>query len=168
MLVCCDAKVTTTDNCGDGFLDPGEACDGALPGGQSCSSLGYYGGNLCCLAATCDYNLTSCESYGFCGDGTVQSAYDEECDHENLNSETCATSGYFTGDLSCAPSCEIIETGCLDILSISAGYYHTCALRTDRTIRCWGFNNFGRLGIGTDTPSLVPTPVSGINTAEMV
>src|SRR6185503_13942220 len=32
--------------------------------------------------------------------------------------------------------------------SISAGYSHTCALLDNDTIKCWGRNDFGQLGLG--------------------
>ena len=49
--------------------------------------------------------------------------------------------------------------------AISAGDGHTCALRTDATLRCWGFGGNGRLGygnldsIGDDEPAGAPGPV---------
>lgn len=49
--------------------------------------------------------------------------------------------------------------------SVAAGYYHTCATRTDGTLWCWGNNGFGELGIGTrtsqDRPRQVTTPATG-------
>jgi len=32
----CKTKVTTSDNCGDAIVDPGEACDGEELAGQTC------------------------------------------------------------------------------------------------------------------------------------
>jgi len=45
--------------------------------------------------------------------------------------------------------------------SVSAGYSRTCALATDNTAYCWGLNDFGQVGDGSDTDRSVPTPVSG-------
>jgi len=48
-------------------------------------------------------------------------------------------------------------------LSISGGYYHTCALISGGSVRCWGDNDFGQLGSGSFAGSLVPVPVQGIS-----
>jgi alpha-tubulin suppressor-like RCC1 family protein len=35
------------------------------------------------------------------------------------------------------------------VAQIDAGGYHTCALLTDGTARCWGYNSLGQLGVNT-------------------
>ncbi|MCL2173995.1 IPT/TIG domain-containing protein, partial [Candidatus Saccharibacteria bacterium] len=49
---------------------------------------------------------------------------------------------------------------------ISAGGYHTCAIASDDQLYCWGNNNYGQLGDGTNnnssTPIAVAGPLSGI------
>lgn len=47
------------------------------------------------------------------------------------------------------------------VASISAGRSHTCAVLTNGTVRCWGFNS-GALGNNSIVPSNVPVAVSGI------
>ncbi|WP_203335464.1 RCC1 domain-containing protein [Nocardioides limicola] len=42
--------------------------------------------------------------------------------------------------------------------SIAAGDSHTCALLTDGTVRCWGYNYFGQLGSTTNTGTTNPNP----------
>ncbi len=46
-------------------------------------------------------------------------------------------------------------------VAISAGQIHTCAILDDRSVRCWGFGNNGRLGYGnTTTIGDLQTPAS--------
>ena len=49
-----------------------------------------------------------------------------------------------------------------DLRTISAGYYHTCALGGNGRAFCWGFNSFGQLGDGTTTRRLTPVPVPAL------
>jgi alpha-tubulin suppressor-like RCC1 family protein len=42
---------------------------------------------------------------------------------------------------------------------VSAGWGHTCGVRTDRSLWCWGWNADGQLGLGDTTDRLVPTRV---------
>lgn len=64
-------------------------------------------------------------------------------------------------------------TGISNAIQISSGsgpgyQEHRCALLDDGTIQCWGWNNFGQLGNGTNTNSAIPVTVSGINTATQI
>src|SRR5438094_1550556 len=64
----------------------------------------------------------------------------------------------------------------LSATAVTAGGFHTCALPGDGTVRCWGQNDLGQLGNGTNDPvpnrpsTFNPTPVtvSGITTAVAV
>jgi alpha-tubulin suppressor-like RCC1 family protein len=47
------------------------------------------------------------------------------------------------------------------VVAISAGYYHTCALLKDTTVRCWGFNRGAELGDGTGMDRSTPVAVVG-------
>lgn len=51
---------------------------------------------------------------------------------------------------------------------LSAGETHTCAVLSDGIIKCWGNNDSGQLGNGTNTDSNVSVVVSGINNAVSV
>ena len=45
--------------------------------------------------------------------------------------------------------------------TFSTGGLHSCGIRSDGTIRCWGSNSYGNLGDGTTTDRLVQTPIGG-------
>jgi hypothetical protein len=47
-----------------------------------------------------------------------------------------------------------------DIVALSGGSAHACALRADRTVWCWGYNAHGQLGDGT----VLPQPPGGAGT----
>jgi alpha-tubulin suppressor-like RCC1 family protein len=46
-----------------------------------------------------------------------------------------------------------------DWAAVSAGYYHTLALKMDGSLWAWGNNGFGRLGDGTDTNKNTPIQI---------
>ena len=50
-----------------------------------------------------------------------------------------------------------------DVIQISAGFHHTCALLSNGQVACWGDNSVGQLGTGDTNNRLVPTLVKGIN-----
>jgi len=58
-----------------------------------------------------------------------------------------------------------VETGHLPGVTLSGaalGQWHTCALGSDGRSYCWGYNQYGQLGVGYASTSIpVPTPVAG-------
>lgn len=48
------------------------------------------------------------------------------------------------------------------VIQITAGSSHTCALTTDGKVYCWGYNRSGRLGDGTTTDRSLPAPVNAL------
>ncbi len=58
-----------------------------------------------------------------------------------------------------------LVAGIDDAVQVSAGGMHTCALRSSGDAMCWGVND-GQIGDGTTRVRPVPTPVSGLPTAE--
>ncbi|GAB2856525.1 hypothetical protein GCM10027176_68680 [Actinoallomurus bryophytorum] len=50
-----------------------------------------------------------------------------------------------------------------DVARVSAGGYHSLALRTDGTVRAWGYNHYGQVGDGTTTDRTSPVTVPGLS-----
>jgi alpha-tubulin suppressor-like RCC1 family protein len=46
---------------------------------------------------------------------------------------------------------------------VAAGTTHTCAMRPDRTVACWGDNRYGQLGDGTEWCHWMPRTVEGLS-----
>lgn len=63
-----DAAEEPPVTCGNGTLDPGEACEGSDFGGKTCASIGLGSGQLLCNAY-CSIVATNCVPLEQCGDG---------------------------------------------------------------------------------------------------
>ncbi len=49
---------------------------------------------------------------------------------------------------SAAPGVPVSATPGATVLSLAAGYGHTCAILSNGTLQCWGANMYGQLGLG--------------------
>jgi len=115
-----------TNNRGDG---PGEM-GSSLPeiflnqsGAITQLALGAY--HTCVLDAVGDVRCWGYNGYGQLGYGNTNNLGDNP--------------GEVSGGLNAA----VIETK-----KIAAGFYHTCALKYDGSVWCWGYNGYGQLGAG--------------------
>ena len=81
------------------------------------------------------------------------------------NISTSYTLGDGTTSVSPTP---ITPTGFdADVVSVTAGYAHGCALFNDGTAKCWGYNTYGQLGNGTKTTSKTPVLVDLTGISEL-
>ena len=62
-------------------------------------------------------------------------------------------------------STPVLVSGIATVTSLALGDFHSCAVLTDGSAKCWGKNTDGQLGDGTTTSSSTPVSVSGISTA---
>ena len=60
----------------------------------------------------------------------------------------------------------VILSGQNDPIMIDAGFSSTCALFDDGSIQCWGGNNYGQLGIGSNIDSASPQSVTSMSNFE--
>ncbi len=107
-LPSCGSESKSSDSCGDGIIDVGEACDGAALGGQLCTTRGFYSGDLSC-SDECTFDESQCRD--FCGDGVIQPD-NESCDGAALGENTCESLGYHGGTLVCSDSCTFDLSAC--------------------------------------------------------
>jgi hypothetical protein len=106
----CDAagQCVATD-CGNGWIDGPEACDGKDLGGKTCASQGFTGGSLSCKA-NCTLDTAACTGGAQCGNGAIDGA--EACDGADLGGKTCESLGFTGGALSCKTGCTLDKSGC--------------------------------------------------------
>jgi len=66
-------------------------------------------------------------------------------------------------------SIPVLISGITTATSIATNFQDSCAMLTDGTVECWGFNLYGQLGDGTTTSSFSTTvTVLGITTAKSI
>ena len=120
------------------------------------------------------FALTPVDVIGLTGATTLDTGYGQACvlladgtmrcwgenREGQLGNGTTATPG---------TSRPVVVVGITGATAIATGAYHTCALLSDGTVKCWGRNGQGQLGDGTltasSTPSQVETgfgPLSGV------
>lgn len=171
--------------CGDGTLENSEECDGNDFGGQTCETAsGKPGGELAC-SAQCMLDTSGCHE---CGDLVMEGP--EECDGSVPVGETCEGHGFSGGTVKCSIECTLDTSGCYQCgdgacetskgearsncpqdcawVRISLGLDHTCAIKVDNSTFCWGSNNDGQLGNGTQNNRSTPVRVSGLSEASSI
>lgn len=122
-------NVCQLNECGDGYLGPGEDCDGEDPGAD-CSSHGFAGGQLSCTIE-CAHDLSGCLGCGKDGCAYGPCVTDKSCP----DNESCFNYDEMTGQGFCTAPCESDQdcssaegspAGCVDL-----GGGLTCAVPCD-------------------------------------
>lgn len=67
-----------------------------------------------------------------------------------------------------SPTAAVDVVGLGAATAVAAGMDHSCAVRADGTVACWGRNNLGQLGDGTYLDRTTPTTVPGLAGATAV
>jgi len=63
-----------------------------------------------------------------------------------------------TAETTCTPT-PVQVSGITNAVTVAAGYYTTCAVLTDGSVQCWGYNLEGQLGNGSTSDSILPVTV---------
>lgn len=133
----CESRLDTTAHCG--------TCE------RTCS-LPPNASTTACSAGRCTLN---------CSEGFLDCNSDvgDGCEADARTSRAhCGACGN-----ACASPSECWDGACATgPRQVVTGGYHTCALRVDGTVVCWGENQYGTLGDGTTTPRPAPTLVTGL------
>ena len=152
-------------SCCDGVCDDGASCQGDVCVTGDCGGVGQ----ACCPGDTCGVNA-SCQS-GTCQQCVVDVAHGRRhgCAVEADGTVWCwgdngsGQLGNGTQNSSLTPVQVAMAQGgpLTDATRVSAGKDHTCALRSDGTVWCWGSGDSGRLGNGAtnDSPTAVQVTV---------
>eukprot|EP01083_Nonionella_stella_P027260 75054_1 len=113
----------------------------------NCSGLYLAGGwrHTCALS---NHNTVKCwgeNGYGMLGLGDTNNRGDSAQYREVLGIQ-CLWNAWINEMGNNLPE---VDLGTNFIIAhISAGYYHTCSLSNYNTVKCWGYNSFGKLGLG--------------------
>jgi hypothetical protein len=160
------------DDC-NGAVDEGEAVElGCPPGGQCnqgvCSCDGK-GGTDCsgeCVDLSsdplhCGDCRFPCPEGWDCIDGLCKCEGDKELCTGMVCVDTANDPSNCGG---CRASCPLacVAGACVGLRDHDEGSSHTCAVLDNGQVRCWGRNDHGQLGDGTQTDRLRPTPVEGV------
>jgi alpha-tubulin suppressor-like RCC1 family protein len=135
--------------CGDGIKQAAEVCD---TGSNIQTTCPY--GQMSCQVCTAQCQLVPGQLTGYCGDSTIQTANNEQCDLANLNNATCTSRAMGVGTLSCTSNtCQYSGSMCSYGFELAAGFYHSCGIRrSDRQGVCWDFDVSSPINPPANTP----------------
>ena len=156
----------------------------ARPGTLQREGGGGWTGSTCALSSDGTVSCWGENAYGEVGNGVVGTAQPTPVTVPGLNGVTsiAAGAGYVcavlgNGTAACWGSNQqglgvlgngttmdsptpVPVSGLTNVAGIAPGTDHACAQMTDGTFACWGDNQYGQLGDGTTTSSLVPVKVT--------
>ena len=107
---------------------------------NDCVAVSRCTSNLDCVSTDGRYGI--CETSGWC------SYFDASCSASRRVTDGATN------------ACVASQNGC--IAQVSLGSTHSCALRTDGAVYCWGLNDNGELGDGSVQDRPTPTRVVGL------
>ncbi len=142
---CVDTE-TDLDHCGD----CGEPC-----------TTGESDAEAMCVDSSCDIECND-DSLTYCPES-------DTCTDTQTDPENCGTCGNTCGGTTAceAGQCDQDDT-VMEVIDVSTGFQHSCALLASGTVICWGRGSLGQLGDGIDDSDherREPNEVEGIDNA---
>lgn len=141
--------------CGNGELDPGEACDGTDLGLPTSNCADYnpsFSGGVISCTNDCQFDTSKCQgTQGACGDGKINIG--EACDGSVLGSlKSCAdySQSFTAGTLKCTSDCKLDTSGCTKAQMCGNGKLNTGEL-CDGT----NFGTINNLNCNSYSPNFV-------------
>jgi alpha-tubulin suppressor-like RCC1 family protein len=144
------------NTCGDGMRTGQEVCDGDDLGVDGCQSVGFTAGWLACSASCESFDTAGCRKVVSIAAGDYHTcALLEEGNLKCWGSNDYGQLGYGDkedrgdepGEMGEALPAVDLGSG-RRAKQVAAGGEHTCALLDDGTVKCWGRNSWGQLGLG--------------------
>ncbi len=114
----------------------------------------------------CDQGLGICSGQGHCGVCIYEQG---RCDGNTV--EVCSAEGQWKkAPEACTGGTPVCSSGkCQAVTQMALGSDHHCALIADGTVRCWGENDVGQLGNGTQgSAATIPVEVMTVIDAEQI
>ncbi len=141
---------------GYGVLGDGTSTGPATCGGFPCSTVPGAVSGLTGVSAVAAGNLGTC---ALISGGTVQCWGDNTYGDLGTGSSAGPT---FCNSTPCSTT-PVAVSGLTGVNGLAAGYGGSCALLSDGTVECWGYNAVGELGNGNTTNSPSPVAVTGLS-----
>ncbi len=175
---------------GDGQLGDGTTADHHTPvtvsGLNNVIAINAAGNHTCALFGDGSMRCWGENSHGQLGDGTTMNRSNPVAVSNLSNAVAIGGGEYHTcavlndGTVRCwgfnsfgqlgdgtliSQSAPVTVSGLNNATGIAPGrsFGHTCVLLADATVKCWGFNNNGQLGDGTNVSQSSPVAVSGLS-----